>query len=237
MNRCKLAGLFFSLCLHGGLLIFLFCISQTDYAENGNIRTDNRSAMLLLPAPEKAEEHSPDIPEQSEKSLLPVISPAADKKSEWQAEKNRKKRENKPRQKIKKPVTAPRHDKDVHKPAEVPDTDLQSSLSAGNHNLTTADTVAGQRSDDELWLYREKMRREILRYIYYPARIRKVSAAVDINVSISGTGTLSDPVVIRSSGNRILDKIALRAVSKYQPVGIPPPGLDKSIVLTVDFIK
>ncbi|XKB82415.1 hypothetical protein AAFX43_06465 [Morganella morganii] len=156
MNRCKLAGLFFSLCLHGGLLIFLFCISQTDYAENGNIRTDNRSAMLLLPAPEKAEEHSPDIPEQSEKSLLPVISPAADKKSEWQAEKNRKKRENKLRQKIKKPVTAPRHDKDVHKPAEVPDTGLQSSLSAGNHNLTTADTVAGQRSDDELWLYRKK---------------------------------------------------------------------------------
>lgn len=145
MNRCKLAGLFFSLCLHGGLLIFLFCISQTDYAENGNIRTDNRSAMLLLPAPEKAEEHSPDIPEQSEKSLLPVISPAADKKSEWQAEKNRKKRENKLRQKIKKPVTAPRHDKDVHKPAEVPDTGLQSSLSAGNHNLTTADTVARQR--------------------------------------------------------------------------------------------
>ncbi|WP_432693146.1 energy transducer TonB family protein [Morganella morganii] len=81
------------------------------------------------------------------------------------------------------------------------------------------------------------MRREILRYIYYPARIRKVSAAVDINVSISGTGALSDPVVIRSSGNRILDKIALGAVSQYQPVGIPPPGLDKSIVLTVDFIK
>lgn len=104
MNRCKLAGLFFSLCLHGGLLIFLFCISQTDYAENDNIRTDNRSAMLLLPAPEKAEEHSPDIPEQSEKSLLPVISPAADKKSEWQAEKNRKKRENKLRQRFRIPV-------------------------------------------------------------------------------------------------------------------------------------
>lgn len=237
MNRCKLAGLFFSLCIHGGLLIFLFCISRTDYAENGNIRTDNRSAMLLLPAPEKAEEHSPDIPEQNAESPLPVISPAADKKSEWQAEKNRKRRENKPRQKIKKPVTAPRHDKDAHKPAEVPDTGLQSSLSAGNHNLTTADTVAGQQSDDDLWLYREKMRREILRYIYYPARIRRVSAAVDINVRVSGTGALSDPVVIRSSGNRILDKIALSAVGKYQPVGIPPPGLDKYIVLTVDFVK
>lgn len=237
MNRCKPAGLFFSLCLHGGLLIFLFSVSQPDYAENGNIRTDNRNAMLLLPAPEKAEEHSPDIPEQSAENPLPVISPAADKKSEWQAEKNRKRRGNKPRQKIKKPVTAPRHDKDVHKPAEVPDTGLQSSLSSGNHNLTTADTVAGQQSDDELWLYREKMRREILRYIYYPARIRKISAAVDINVSISVTGALSDPVVIRSSGNRILDKIALSAVSQYQPVGIPPPGLDKSIVLTVDFIK
>ncbi|HGY3146111.1 TPA: energy transducer TonB [Morganella morganii] len=237
MNRCKPAGLFFSLCLHGGLLIFLFSVSQPDYAENGNIRTDNRNAMLLLPAPEKAEEHSPDIPEQSAENPLPVISPAADKKSEWQAEKNRKRRGNKPRQKIKKPVTAPRHHKDVHKPAEVPDTGLQSSLSSGNHNLTTADTVAGQQSDDELWLYREKMRREILRYIYYPARIRKISAAVDINVSISVTGALSDPVVIRSSGNRILDKIALSAVSQYQPVGIPPPGLDKSIVLTVDFIK
>lgn len=89
MNRCKLAGLFFSLCLHGGLLIFLFCISRADYAENGNIRTDNRSAMLLLPAPEKAEEHSPDIPEQSEKSLLPVISPAADKNQNGRR-KNRK---------------------------------------------------------------------------------------------------------------------------------------------------
>ncbi|HDF2342311.1 TPA: energy transducer TonB [Morganella morganii] len=237
MNRCNPAGLFFSLCLHGGLLIFLFSVSQPDYAENGNIRTDNRNAMLLLPAPEKADEHSPDIPEQSTESPLPVISPAADKKSEWQAEKNRKKRGNKPLQKIKKPVTAPRHDNDAHKPAEVPDTGLQSSLSAGNHNLTAADTVAGQQSDDELWLYREKMRREILRYIYYPARIRKISAAVDINVSISATGALSDPVVIRSSGNRILDKIALGAVSQYQPVGIPPPGLDKSIVLTVDFIK
>ena len=125
----------------------------------------------------------------------------------------------------------------MHKPAEVPDTGLQSSLSAGNHNLTTADTVAGQQSDDDLWLYREKCaERSCGIFIILPESERSAQPLILMSV-FPEPAHFPDPVVIRSSGNRILDKIALGAVSKYQPVGIPPPGLDKSIVLTVDFIK
>ncbi|WP_456385542.1 TonB family protein [Desulfolithobacter sp.] len=85
------------------------------------------------------------------------------------------------------------------------------------------------RSDHgpELRNYLRLIRQRIGRYKKYPlaARRRRIEGRVGIHFTVSATGELQEIKVSRTSGHRLLDRAALRAVRAASPLPPPPVGL------------
>ncbi len=235
MKKYHVLFLCFSTLIHGGIL-FLVIFNYSKSLTFTHVHPVNISAMLFIPATEP-------ISEDIVNSIVPINEIMIENipvitKAHIVVDKKRKpeKKINKPKHETKKTIATVQHESNKDISLEKQDMGMQSLFSVGNGSEMQ---VAEKKSGDgnHIGLYKEKMRRELTRHTYYPDRIKRVNARIDIRVKISENGVIHSPEVIKSSGNRILDKIALGSVEKYQPVGIPPKELGSYVTLSIDFIK
>jgi TonB family protein len=66
---------------------------------------------------------------------------------------------------------------------------------------------------------------KIARFWNPPTENRNLSVVVSF--TIFSTGAISQPVIEKSSGDRILDNLAMRAVTLAAPFGKLPPGFSR----------
>ena len=82
--------------------------------------------------------------------------------------------------------------------------------------------------DDDMTLYYTlisgKVRAEALKLYERIARSRKVQGVVAIEFTIGSNGEMVSVGIVKSSGNRILDRTAMDAVKKVSPFAKPPNG-------------
>ena len=85
--------------------------------------------------------------------------------------------------------------------------------------------------------YAARLRGEIETHKRYPlqARQARVAGSVQVRFRVAEDGRLSDPELVASSGNRSLDRAAIRAVQDSRPVGPRPDGFGPAVSVRIRF--
>lgn len=95
-----------------------------------------------------------------------------------------------------------------------------SSVVKFERRATTSDTTTGGESKSASAHIRGKLRTNLARYFSYPAiaRRRGWQGHVQIGFRLQPDGKLTDIYIARSSGYRLLDKSAIKALRQVEPL-------------------
>ncbi|WP_455817233.1 TonB family protein [Pseudomonas cerasi] len=119
------------------------------------------------------------------------------------------------------------------------------STSRGQDRQESEEGIAAQTSqrlmigsgDDEKAAYAARLRSEIESHKHYPQRAKQARSGGVVNVrfNIEKDGSLTDPQLISSSGNRDLDNAALQAVRQSNSIGPRPGDFGRTASVTIRF--
>jgi TonB family C-terminal domain len=119
------------------------------------------------------------------------------------------------------------------------------SANRGQDRQESEEGIAAQTSqrpmigsgDDEKAAYAARLRSEIESHKRYPQRAKQARAGGVVNVrfNVGDDGSLTDPQLVSSSGNRDLDNAALQAVRQSNAVGPRPSGFGHSASVNIRF--
>ncbi len=101
---------------------------------------------------------------------------------------------------------------------------------------TSQRTTIGSGNDEKA-AYAARLRSEIESHKRYPQRVKQAHAGGIVNVrfNFGDDGSLADPQLVSSSGNRDLDNVALQAVRQSNAVGPRPSGFGRSASVNIRF--
>lgn len=119
------------------------------------------------------------------------------------------------------------------------------SVNPGQDRQESEEGIAAQtsqrlmigRGDDEKASYAARLRSEIESHKRYPQRAKQARAGGVVNVrfNVEDDGSLTNPQLVSSSGNRDLDNAALQAVRQSNAVGPRPSGFGRSASVNIRF--
>ncbi|BEM31128.1 protein TonB [Serratia marcescens] len=119
------------------------------------------------------------------------------------------------------------------------------SANRGQDRQESEEGIAAQTSqrpmigsgDDEKAAYAARLRSEIESHKRYPQRAKqaRTGGVVNVRFNVGDDGSLTDPQLVSSSGNRDLDNAALQAVRQSNAVGPRPPGFGRSASVNIRF--
>ncbi|MEQ1974736.1 TonB family protein [Xenorhabdus sp. SGI240] len=250
MNKNNLLTLMLSLLLHAGVFSLLFASNQQVDYKSQSLNHMSFSPMLLT-AESKFKEfneinHKKDTL-FSEDPTLENVDIDNIEEAEIQMKKKPKQTQG---NKVNKDITEDklvRETKRINKIRESQEIsaienkrdELENSDSSATDNAKNPqfNSLSGNIDPSAIDLYRENLRKEIAKYTKYPNLIKKIEGLVEVRFLVTPTGEIKSPTLIKSSGNRKLDKAVLIAVIHSQSVGVPPEGFENTVTFYIEFLK
>ncbi|WP_290063688.1 energy transducer TonB [Photorhabdus laumondii] len=248
-------GLFASLLLHAGILVFMaWHLLRDDSANNQSVNSPIISMSVeMVASAAPAGQEQPVDPEP-----IPLPPEIAVAESPHEAKIALNKPVDRPRkQELPKPPPKKQADakpKNKSQPQKEPVEDPQPKLAeqmegsaqlagrdaadsqAGARQATTSQPMTGVGAD-ELQSYQAALRREIEKHKRYPRRAKKMKqqGIVQVRFSLLDSGDLTNHQLVQSSGADELDRAALTAIQQARSVGLKPAGLPRDLTLAIEF--
>ncbi len=246
-------GLFASLLLHAGILVFMaWHLLRDDSANNQSVNSPIISMSVeMVASAAPAGQEQPVEPEPIPPPLPPEIVVA---ESPHEAKIVLNKPADKPRKQERPEKRTDAKPKSKPQPQKEPVEDLQPKLAeqtegsaqlagrdaadsqAGARQATTSQPMTGVGAD-ELQSYQAALRREIEKHKRYPRRAKKMKqqGIVQVRFSLLDSGDLTNHQLVQSSGADELDRAALTAIQQARSVGLKPAGLPGELTLAIEF--
>lgn len=229
-----------STALHGAALLVLLSMTTGEPA-NSQALQGKTTALTLHMVSASSPAPSPDSPVERQQPTLqgenPLPQLPANDRGQWKSAAAKPQRKTTPPQK--KPPT-PR----TTSALPLAET-IGQSANQGKDRQESDEGIAAQTSqqpmigggNDEKATYAARLRSEIESHKHYPPRAKQARAGGVVNVrfNVGDDGSLTDPQLVSSSGNRDLDNAALQAVRQSNAIGPRPPGFGHSASVNIRF--
>ncbi|NHB61732.1 energy transducer TonB [Photorhabdus sp. RW14-46] len=244
-------GLFASLLLHAGILVFMaWHLLRDDSANNQSVNSPIISMSVeMVASAAPAGQEQPVDPEP-----IPLPPEIAVAESPHEAKIALNKSVDRPRKQELPKKQADAKPKNKSQPQKEPVEDPQPKLAeqtegssqlagrdavdsqAGARQATTSQPMIGMGAD-ELQNYQSALRREIEKHKRYPRRAKKMKqqGIVQVRFSLLDSGDLTNHQLVQSSGADELDRAALAAIQQARSVGLKPAGLPRDLTLAIEF--